>query len=112
MNGICSDSKIPLHYAVINGHKDIVEKLIYADSDCSICDNEGRIPLHYAVMNGDVNMALKIIKNTYFINQRDINGKYPLQYALDHSEMFKSLVYDYGSRRQYYYLADLSLIHI
>ncbi|XP_064417923.1 ankyrin repeat and sterile alpha motif domain-containing protein 1B isoform X2 [Latimeria chalumnae] len=59
----CTDSSgyTPLHHAALNGHKDVVLKLLQYEGSTNIADNKGCFPLHLAAWKGDVEIVKILI---------------------------------------------------
>jgi len=72
----------PLHFAVIFGHKEIVELLIVNGADMNAKDSDvGWTPLHYAAFNGHKEIAELLIAKGADVNAKDKHGETPLDYA-------------------------------
>ncbi|RXM36708.1 Ankyrin repeat and sterile alpha motif domain-containing protein 1B [Acipenser ruthenus] len=63
LNVNCTDSSgyTPLHQASLNGHKDVVLKLLQYEASTNVADNKGCIPLHLAAWKGDVDIVKILI---------------------------------------------------
>ncbi|XP_019336452.2 ankyrin repeat and sterile alpha motif domain-containing protein 1B isoform X7 [Alligator mississippiensis] len=59
----CTDSSgyTALHHAALNGHKDIVLKLLQFEASTNVADNKGYFPLHLAAWRGDVDIVKILI---------------------------------------------------
>ena len=84
----CKDEwgHIPLHYAAINGHLEVVKYFI-VELHCDPMDNKNRYgytPLHYACRHGHLNIAQYLIREEH-CNPSCENkyGTTPLHYACD-----------------------------
>ncbi|MBN3321951.1 ANS1B protein, partial [Atractosteus spatula] len=63
LNVNCTDSSgyTPLHHASLNGHRDVVLKLLQYEASANIADNKGCFPLHLAAWKGDVEIVKILI---------------------------------------------------
>uniref|UniRef100_A0A8C4X8Q1 Ankyrin repeat and sterile alpha motif domain containing 1B n=1 Tax=Erpetoichthys calabaricus TaxID=27687 RepID=A0A8C4X8Q1_ERPCA len=63
LNVNCTDSSgyTPLHHASLNGHRDVVLKLLQYEASTNIADNKGCFPLHLAAWKGDVEIVKILI---------------------------------------------------
>ncbi|KAM7195330.1 Ankyrin repeat-containing domain protein [Naviculisporaceae sp. PSN 640] len=87
----CQDwgDQTALHYAAMNGHKEVTEVLLKADADVWKVDAEQRIPLHYAASNGCTAVMEMIIdkgkgnsgESGGLVNEVDNDGLTPLHFA-------------------------------
>ncbi|XP_030741973.1 ankyrin repeat and sterile alpha motif domain-containing protein 1B [Echinops telfairi] len=50
-----------LHHAALNGHKDIVLKLLHYEASTNVADNKGYFPIHLAAWKGDVEIVKILI---------------------------------------------------
>ncbi|XP_031204998.1 ankyrin repeat and sterile alpha motif domain-containing protein 1B isoform X6 [Mastomys coucha] len=59
----CTDSSgyTALHHASLNGHKDIVLKLLQYEASTNVADNKGYFPIHLAAWKGDVEIVKILI---------------------------------------------------
>uniref|UniRef100_A0A8C7JRP1 Ankyrin repeat and sterile alpha motif domain containing 1B n=1 Tax=Oncorhynchus kisutch TaxID=8019 RepID=A0A8C7JRP1_ONCKI len=59
LNVNCADSSgyTPLHHASLNGHRDVVLKLLQFEASTNVADSKGCIPLHLAAWRGDVDIV-------------------------------------------------------
>lgn len=59
LNVNCSDSSgyTPLHHASLNGHRDVVLKLLQFEASTNVPDSKGCLPLHLAAWRGDVDIV-------------------------------------------------------
>ncbi|XP_061571017.1 ankyrin repeat and sterile alpha motif domain-containing protein 1B [Cololabis saira] len=63
LNVNCTDSTgyTPLHHASLNGHRDVVLKLLQFEASTSVADSKGCFPLHLAAWRGDVDIVRILI---------------------------------------------------
>ncbi|KAM9823593.1 ankyrin repeat and sterile alpha motif domain-containing protein 1B [Neosynchiropus ocellatus] len=63
LNVNCTDSSgyTPLHHASLNGHRDVVLKLIQFEASTDVADSKGCVPLHLAAWRGDVDIVRILI---------------------------------------------------
>uniref|UniRef100_A0A665W8U2 Ankyrin repeat and sterile alpha motif domain containing 1B n=1 Tax=Echeneis naucrates TaxID=173247 RepID=A0A665W8U2_ECHNA len=59
LNVNCTDSSgyTPLHHASLNGHRDVVLKLLQFEASTNVADSKGCFPLHLAAWRGDVEIV-------------------------------------------------------
>ncbi|TNM91661.1 hypothetical protein fugu_020041 [Takifugu bimaculatus] len=59
LNVNCTDSSgyTPLHHASLNGHRDVVLKLLQFEASPNVADNKGCFPLHLAAWRGDADIV-------------------------------------------------------
>uniref|UniRef100_A0A8C4IVA3 Ankyrin repeat and sterile alpha motif domain-containing protein 1B n=1 Tax=Dicentrarchus labrax TaxID=13489 RepID=A0A8C4IVA3_DICLA len=59
LNVNCTDSTgyTPLHHASLNGHREVVLKLLQFEASTNIADSKGCFPLHLAAWRGDVDIV-------------------------------------------------------
>uniref|UniRef100_A0A674MGT9 Ankyrin repeat and sterile alpha motif domain containing 1B n=1 Tax=Takifugu rubripes TaxID=31033 RepID=A0A674MGT9_TAKRU len=59
LNVNCTDSSgyTPLHHASLNGHRDVVLKLLQFEASTNVADNKGCFPLHLAAWRGDADIV-------------------------------------------------------
>uniref|UniRef100_A0A6J0UEC5 Ankyrin repeat and sterile alpha motif domain-containing protein 1B isoform X4 n=1 Tax=Pogona vitticeps TaxID=103695 RepID=A0A6J0UEC5_9SAUR len=59
----CTDSSgyTALHHAALNGHKDVVIKLLQYEASTNVADNKGYFPIHLAAWKGDVEIVKILI---------------------------------------------------
>ena len=83
LNSPNNDGRIPLHFAVGNGHDSTVELLLKCGSTAlDSPDKCGRTPLHYAARNGhDSTIELLLRYGSTSLNSPDNNGWTPLHFA-------------------------------
>ncbi|XP_054608901.1 ankyrin repeat and sterile alpha motif domain-containing protein 1B isoform X1 [Dunckerocampus dactyliophorus] len=63
LNVNCTDSSgyTPLHHAALNGHREVVLKLLQFEASTSVADSKGCFPLHLAAWRGDVDIVRILI---------------------------------------------------
>ena len=71
----------PLHYAALNGNKEIVELLIAKGADMNVTANEEWTPLHTTALEGNKEVVELLIAKGVDVNAKDIDGKTPLNSA-------------------------------
>ncbi|XP_067860953.1 ankyrin repeat and sterile alpha motif domain-containing protein 1B isoform X11 [Heptranchias perlo] len=59
----CTDTSgyTALHHAALNGHKDVVLKLLQNEASTNVADNKGCFPLHLAAWKGDMDIVKILI---------------------------------------------------
>nr|XP_060633238.1 ankyrin repeat and sterile alpha motif domain-containing protein 1B isoform X1 [Anolis sagrei ordinatus] len=59
----CTDTSgyTALHHAALNGHKDVVIKLLQYEASTNVADNKGYFPIHLAAWKGDVEIVKILI---------------------------------------------------
>ncbi|XP_072565486.1 ankyrin repeat and sterile alpha motif domain-containing protein 1B isoform X4 [Paramormyrops kingsleyae] len=65
LNVNCADSSgyTPLHHASLNGHRDVVLKLLQFEASTNVADSKGCFPLHLAAWKGDVEIVRILIRH-------------------------------------------------
>ncbi|GLD48376.1 ankyrin repeat and sterile alpha motif domain-containing protein 1B isoform X1 [Lates japonicus] len=63
LNVNCTDNSgyTPLHHASLNGHRDVVLKLLQFEASTNVADSKGCFPLHLAAWRGDVDIVRILI---------------------------------------------------
>ncbi|XP_070784740.1 ankyrin repeat and sterile alpha motif domain-containing protein 1B isoform X1 [Enoplosus armatus] len=63
LNVNCTDSSgyTPLHHASLNGHREVVLKLLQFEASTNLADSKGCFPLHLAAWRGDVDIVRILI---------------------------------------------------
>jgi ankyrin repeat protein len=73
----------PLHYAILEGKKDIAELLLDKGAAPNLQDHHKRSPLHLAIQNGQDNLIERLMgMDTVDLNIRDSDGRTPLHWAV------------------------------
>jgi ankyrin repeat protein len=73
----------PLHYAAMNGHKDVAELLLANKADVNAREKfSGRTPLHYAAYAGHKDMVELLLANKADVNARENADWTPLHQAV------------------------------
>ncbi|XP_035281362.1 ankyrin repeat and sterile alpha motif domain-containing protein 1B-like isoform X7 [Anguilla anguilla] len=63
VNCIDSTGYTPLHHASLNGHRDVVLKLLQYEASTNVADSKGCFPLHLAAWKGDVEIVRILINH-------------------------------------------------
>ncbi|XP_074481297.1 ankyrin repeat and sterile alpha motif domain-containing protein 1B isoform X1 [Sebastes fasciatus] len=65
LNVNCTDSTgyTPLHHASLNGHREVVLKLLQFEASTNVSDSKGCFPLHLAAWRGDVDIVRILIQH-------------------------------------------------
>uniref|UniRef100_A0A3Q2XNQ3 Ankyrin repeat and sterile alpha motif domain containing 1B n=1 Tax=Hippocampus comes TaxID=109280 RepID=A0A3Q2XNQ3_HIPCM len=65
LNVNCTDSSgyTPLHHAALNGHREVVLKLLQFEASANVADSKGCVPLHLAAWRGDVDIVRILIRH-------------------------------------------------
>lgn len=71
----------PLHWAVTNGSKSILELLLENGADVNAKNNKDSTPLHYAANNYLASLATLLIKHGADVNAKTNCGNTPLHFA-------------------------------
>uniref|UniRef100_A0A673ZAY5 Ankyrin repeat and sterile alpha motif domain containing 1B n=1 Tax=Salmo trutta TaxID=8032 RepID=A0A673ZAY5_SALTR len=79
LNVNCADSSgyTPLHHASLNGHRDVVLKLLQFEASTNVADSKGCFPLHLAAWRGDVDIVRILVHHGPShcrVNQQTENG--------------------------------------
>ena len=81
-------SKIPpLHFAVMNGHKQVVELLIAKGADVNAGDGANKKPLHWAVEKGHKEIAELLIAHGADVDATDAPGRTPIDLAMGEGQI-------------------------
>uniref|UniRef100_A0A8C6KXP8 Ankyrin repeat and sterile alpha motif domain containing 1B n=4 Tax=Nothobranchius TaxID=28779 RepID=A0A8C6KXP8_NOTFU len=99
LNVNCTDSSgyTPLHHAALNGHRDVVLKLLQFEASTTAADSKGCFPLHLAAWRGDVDIVRILINHgptNCYVNQQNHERETPLHCAAQygHSEVVSVLL--------------------
>uniref|UniRef100_A0A3Q2CWP8 Ankyrin repeat and sterile alpha motif domain containing 1B n=1 Tax=Cyprinodon variegatus TaxID=28743 RepID=A0A3Q2CWP8_CYPVA len=99
VNVNCTDSSgyTPLHHASLNGHRDVVLKLLQYEASTSLADSKGCFPLHLAAWRGDVDIVRILIHHGpshCLVNQQNHERETPLHCAAQygHTEVVSVLL--------------------
>uniref|UniRef100_A0A3Q3A9K1 Ankyrin repeat and sterile alpha motif domain containing 1B n=1 Tax=Kryptolebias marmoratus TaxID=37003 RepID=A0A3Q3A9K1_KRYMA len=99
LNVNCTDSSgyTPLHHAALNGHRDVVLKLLHFEASANVADSKGCFPLHLAAWRGDVDIVRILINHSRShcnVNQQNHERETPLHCAAQygHSEVVSVLL--------------------
>ena len=84
----------PLHYAAVNGDRDLLELLVDLGASVNSSDKEGRTALHHAVMAGSQSTTNALLERKANPDAEDCVGNTPLHYAVlvNKLELVRSLV--------------------
>uniref|UniRef100_A0A8C5B0D5 Ankyrin repeat and sterile alpha motif domain-containing protein 1B n=1 Tax=Gadus morhua TaxID=8049 RepID=A0A8C5B0D5_GADMO len=65
LNVNCTDSSgyTPLHHASLNGHREVVLKLLQFEASSNVADSKGCLPLHLAAWRGDVDIVRILLQH-------------------------------------------------
>ncbi|KAG7258670.1 hypothetical protein CRUP_002846 [Coryphaenoides rupestris] len=65
LNVNCTDSSgyTPLHHASLNGHREVVLKLLQFEASSNMADIKGCFPLHLAAWRGDVDIVRILVRH-------------------------------------------------
>jgi len=75
------NSLTPLHWAAVEGHKDVAAVLLASSADVNAKTNRDWTPLHYAVANGHLDVVQLLLANKADVNAQDASGLTPLHVA-------------------------------
>ncbi|KAM4523757.1 ankyrin repeat and sterile alpha motif domain-containing protein 1B isoform 2-T2 [Fundulus diaphanus] len=99
VNVNCTDSSgyTPLHHASLNGHRDVVLKLLQYEASANLADSKGCFPLHLAAWRGDVDIVRILIHHRPShcrVNQQNHERETPLHCAAQygHTEVVSVLL--------------------
>jgi ankyrin repeat protein len=76
----------PIHLAVINGQKEIIEAILSAKINPNITDSYNWTALHWAVSQNDLAMAQLLLKNNINIDEKDNEGNTALHIAAQYGD--------------------------
>ncbi|XP_077399815.1 ankyrin repeat and sterile alpha motif domain-containing protein 1B isoform X5 [Vanacampus margaritifer] len=99
LNVNCTDSSgyTPLHHAALNGHREVVLKLLQFEASANVADSKGCVPLHLAAWRGDVDIVRILIRHgpsRCQVNQQNLERETALHCAAQygHSEVVSVLL--------------------
>ncbi|KAM9327781.1 ankyrin repeat and sterile alpha motif domain-containing protein 1B isoform 2-T2 [Pholidichthys leucotaenia] len=99
LNVNCTDSSgyTPLHHASLNGHREVVLKLLQFEASTNVADSKGCFPLHLAAWRGDVDIVRILIHHGpshCHVNQQNHERETALHCAAQygHSEVVSVLL--------------------
>ncbi|KAM3859288.1 ankyrin repeat and sterile alpha motif domain-containing protein 1B isoform 1-T1 [Diretmus argenteus] len=99
LNVNCTDSSgyTPLHHASLNGHREVVLKLLQFEASTNVADSKGCFPLHLAAWRGDVDIVRILIHHGHLhcrVNQQNHERETALHCAAQygHSEVASVLL--------------------
>uniref|UniRef100_A0A667ZKR3 Ankyrin repeat and sterile alpha motif domain containing 1B n=1 Tax=Myripristis murdjan TaxID=586833 RepID=A0A667ZKR3_9TELE len=99
LNVNCTDSSgyTPLHHASLNGHREVVLKLLQFEASTNVADSKGCFPLHLAAWRGDVDIVRILIHHGHShcrVNQQNHERETALHCAAQygHSEVVSVLL--------------------
>ncbi|XP_061920785.1 ankyrin repeat and sterile alpha motif domain-containing protein 1B isoform X1 [Entelurus aequoreus] len=99
LNVNCTDSSgyTPLHHAALNGHREVVLKLLQFEASTNVADSKGCFPLHLAAWRGDVDIVRILIHHRpshCLVNQQNLERDTALHCAAQygHSEVVSVLL--------------------
>jgi len=78
--------RTPLHWAAIEGHKEIAELLIAEGADVNAKNNRDMTPLHQAARSGRKEVAELLIAKGADVNAIIVSGRYQGKTSLDRAE--------------------------
>ncbi|KAF0322512.1 ankyrin repeat protein [Colletotrichum asianum] len=73
----------PLHWAVKNGHEEVVALLIHQGAERDVVDDFGETPLHKAATSGSTETVACLIQEGADIEAKSKNGETPLHIAIE-----------------------------
>lgn len=83
INATTKNGMTALHLAAMNGHEEIVVKLLESKADANKKNNDSRTSLHLAVFAGHLSISLMLIgTGVSDVNAKDGTGRVPLHYAV------------------------------
>ena len=93
-DSIDNNGKMALHYAVENGHVEVIRILLEGKADVDWPDNKSNRPLHIAVENGHVEVIRILLEGKAEVYCYDKKGNMPLHYAVQNKnpQVFKALL--------------------
>ena len=73
----------PLHVAILQNNRDIVELLLEKGADVNLQNNSGDTPLHFAIAGENVELCNLLLNAGADVNLQNENGKTPLHHAVE-----------------------------
>lgn len=80
------DGKTPLHYALTQGQKDVVELLLARKVDVNARDKDGGTPLYYAAKYGNKDVVELLLAKKAEVDAKNNDGETPLYAAASSRE--------------------------
>lgn len=72
----------PLHYACLEGHREVVTALIEGGAQVDQTDNDSRAPLLLAAQEGHAQLVMDLIQvHGAFVDQRALDGTTAVRYV-------------------------------
>ncbi len=89
----------PLHWAAIDGRKDVITLLLARGADVNARNPQGATPLHMAAGSGRKEAAEVLLKNGAYMHSRDVNDFTPMARAEagGHKDVVE-LLHSFGAR--------------
>jgi uncharacterized protein len=86
--------RTPLHWAAIEGHKEVAELLLASRAEVDARNSLGATPLHVAALNGRIEVARLLLDNQAAVDARSNDGTTALQWAAGkgHKDMVELLL--------------------
>ena len=76
------DGFAPLHFAVQEGNREVVNLLIWKGADVDAKDDDGGTPLYFAAMTGHKEVVKLLIAAGADVNAKDVGSNTPLDMAI------------------------------
>src|ERR1035441_8858139 len=89
-----SYGEMPLHWAAMGGHKDVVEFLLANNASVNATNTLGWTSLHFAASDGHNDMAELLLAHEADVNAKNSEGETPLHWAArnGHKDVVKLLL--------------------